>query len=119
MSQNQSPVCYKMACPQGSTPFYLYLLIGIAGFLLAFIYDYILLIFYTTNGFFPELCIAGVHIHHLYFGILVAIFMFFLVWFLKPTPWRLMFTFFLGLGIGLAISDLISHLTIDPFVFYC
>jgi hypothetical protein len=70
-------------------------------------------------GVFQPICIAGIHFHHLYLGIILA-FVGAFTWILAGPRWYLIAGFIFGVGLGLFIGDAISHVTWDaPFSFYC
>lgn len=117
---NRTKLCYSMYCPSGSIPFYTALMIIIAGILSGFFFDYILLLIRDIYGSFPELCLFGFHIHHLYIGLLIVLVSGILFAVIKNIKVRIVIIYFFALGFGLALSDIISHLTVDPiFEIYC
>jgi hypothetical protein len=88
------------------------------GVLLAFIFEYALLIDKNLTGVFRILCINGINIHHSYVGFMIFLGsgIAFLVIKNKQRIWLI---FIVGLGFGLVISDIIAHLLFEPFSYYC
>lgn len=116
---NISPLCKSLYCKEGTIPLYTLLLIGSIGLLSAFIFEYILsigIILYGSQVI--TFCIAGIHIHHGYIGIILLIISS-IAFIVIKSKHRLWIIFFIGLGLGLGISDLITHLVYEPFLFYC
>lgn len=117
--KNTSKLCYSLYnCNHGTTPVWFLVLLSFLGIALAFIYDYILVLIKLTYGEFPTICWGGIHIHHLYFGIVIFLIFLPLSFTVQP-KYRGWMVFFMSLGFGLGLSDIVSHLTIDPFLFYC
>jgi len=98
---------------------HLFMAFGIGLVITWLVLDYI-----TLNLFYKDIylnwCCMGIHIHHLYVGILLLLF-FPLFSRVKTTKWQIIFIFFMGIGMGLIISDLFIHyvLKIVPFTLIC
>jgi hypothetical protein len=87
------------------------LLIGLFGT------HYIVALFYPITG---PICIYGVHIHHLYLGLILFGVML-LGYFLLPPRYRFILLFFLALGLGMALDDILTHFVFvwDVFQWWC
>jgi hypothetical protein len=113
-----SRLCHSVCCEKEIMSSHLLIFLFFLGIITGFIYDYILLIYKTVYGVFPTLCINGIHVHHLYIGLIIFIISI-PFYFLVPKKYRVIISFIIGLGIGLIISDLGTHIIFDPFECYC
>lgn len=83
-----------------------------------FVVDYVILVLMQYNLFQP-ICINGVHVHHLYIGIAMTI-AGGIAWRYAKKEWIYLVALVVGIGVGLILSDVISHLTWDaPFSLWC
>jgi hypothetical protein len=111
--------CYGLYCNKNTLPMIPVFLLFSLGFIIAFVYEYILLILYA-QGIMPILCLNGIHLHHLYFGLFFTLVFGLLFLKSKEIKRKLLWIALTGLGLGLFFSDIISHLTWDiPFSLFC
>lgn len=84
-------------------------------------------IFYMVRHFYVYtgcVCLFGIHIHHLYFGILISTIASILYHYCQRTK-RIRFIFplifFIGFGLGLVIDDILDHFVFqyDAWEFFC
>lgn len=122
--KTDSVFCYQLHCKEPQIPFYTALFSFLMGFLGAFLYE-LLLTDLFVNGNYLNLCIFGIHFHHLYIGILISIGLF--LYIIIGTPHKknamvfIIILLFLGLAIGLILTDVLTHFifVIVPFTVYC
>jgi hypothetical protein len=76
----------------------------------------VLLEFYT--GTYEPICWGGVHIHHLYAGILIAG-IGLILWGIGNGKYAWLAILLVGAGTGMFLSDFISHLTWDAPEILC
>ena len=116
-NKRQSKLCYHLHCDSPQIPLLWlinYLLIGIIlGWL---VFDYIHIALFGNMIW----CVNGVHIHHLYIGILLTLIgMLLLVFVPNTNKTYLPFVgLMLGFGFGLILSDVFSHFILKDEIFH-
>jgi hypothetical protein len=91
----------------------------IAGFLIGwFGTHYVVTIFYPIVG---PICLWGIHLHHLYIGLIGAGLILGLYSWNRLKQYRPFLLFFLALSLGIFFDDIITHFVLQtaPFEWFC